>query len=275
MKDLHYGIATKAWQPIIGCSPLMPCAQRCWARRTMARVAACNPQKETFQVILTPDRKQWSGEVALDVDHLYDPISWRKPAVIATGFHGDIGRLPAHDIARILGVIERCPQHDFQLLTKVPEQLLASIEKLKLRPLANASIGCSVMFQDGAFGATTLRRHMLMLSLKGWRTHVWYEPALGPVNWTGWEWIERLIYGGESGSAPRANLVKWAKDSLAWTRWSSTPEHKIAFVMKQLGAKPLDADGHLVPRKGRKGDDLEAIPAELRVRELPEVARAV
>jgi protein gp37 len=302
-----YGVADKAWHPVIGCDPTRPCAARCWARRTEARVVECQEgiaakhpgtdkgknataRAELVQLVLTPDRQQWSGKVVLDMAHLLDPLDWRRPAVIATGFHGDVGLLDLGDLLRIVSVASECPQHDFLFLTKSPSQLYEALRQWP-EALPNVTIGCSVMYQDGEFGATKMRKWMLAISKLGWRTHVWYEPALGPVNWTGWEFIERLIYGGESGSGARANNVKWARDTLAWARRSSLPDRKIAFVMKQLGAdawiererwhndtaiRANDVKaGSLVQLVGggRKGDDLESIPADLQVRELPEVPR--
>ena len=40
----EYGLGpgSRAWHPVIGCDPHMPCAPRCWARRTTARTVKCH-----------------------------------------------------------------------------------------------------------------------------------------------------------------------------------------------------------------------------------------
>jgi protein gp37 len=81
MSEKIYGVADKAWQCVVGCDPHMPCAPRCWARKTVARIVECqkpqNPDRaEFFQIALTPDGKEWSGKTYLDEAHLLDPLKW-------------------------------------------------------------------------------------------------------------------------------------------------------------------------------------------------------
>lgn len=317
-----YGIADKAWHPVIGCDPNRPCAKRCWARKTEARVVECQEgiatkhpgtdkgknaaaRAELVQLVLTPDRQQWSGTVALDAAHVLDPLKWRKSAVVATGFHGDVGLLDRKDLARIVGVMGLCPHLDFMPLTKTPRAVFEFLENhpktmsedaaseiagrpvrfTDCWPLQNVTWGDSVMYQDGEYGASRMRKWMLGISQLGWRTHVWYEPAIGPVDWSGWEFVERIIYGGESGDGARPNDIAWARDTRDFCRRNGR-----AFVMKQLGADCREGNssgncrnlncthpdcGYIrLPIKSRKGDDLESIPADLRVRELPGVRAA-
>lgn len=82
------------------------------------------------------------------------------------------------------------------------------------------------------------------------------ESFLGPgrVSW--------LIVGGESGGKARPFDVAWAR-SLR----DQCASNGAAFFMKQLGAKPVE-DGSVIPVK-RKGDQLEDLPADLRIRQFP------
>jgi protein gp37 len=297
-----YGVADKAWQCVVGCDPHMQCAPRCWARKTVARVVACqkaeHPKRaEFFRVALSPDGKQWSGQTYLDEAHLLDPLRWRKPAVIATGFHGDWGRLAEVDQDRIFQVIALCEQHEFMLLTKQPESVRLYCEfrahrqgyvegnlalhpgtEYPAKPLRNVTMGCSVMSQ---VEADKHREPMAALATLGWKTHVWYEPAIGPVNWKGWEFLTQLIMGGESncgGLKARSCDLAWLRDSLAWCR-----KIGVAPFVKQLGARPIDSElgASPVPRenvqivkvKHRKGSDPEEWPRDLRVRQMPGACR--
>lgn len=267
-KRKEYGIADKAWQVVVGCDPHMPCAPRCWARKTVARIVECqagqHPERAAFfQIALSGDGKQWSGAVTLDRRHLTDPFSWRKPYVIATGFHGDWARLPEKDQSEILTVIRNCERHDFRMLTKAPGYLLEFLAGW--RALGNMSIGFSVMNQQEA---DRMRQAVAVISGMGWRTHVWYEPAIGPVNWQGWEFLELIIAGGESGSKARPANPKWFRDTRDFCQ-----SNGIAFKFKQWGDwapdESLDSpaprhrfdSGELVYRVGKRaaGDLLDGI----------------
>ncbi len=209
-KEKIYGVADKAWQVVVGCDPHMKCAPRCWARRTVTRIVECRkgincavegtftPCRATFfRGTLTPDLKQWRGRVLLDAAHLADPLHWRKPALVATGFHGDWGRLHHADKLRMLDVMEQCPRHTFMPLTKEPLGVLAALRhwfSIGRRPLPNVTIGCSIMDQRDADTQWSITAQ---IATRGWATHVWYEPAIGPVNWAGWEFLRGIIQGGE------------------------------------------------------------------------------
>src|SRR5581483_9596647 len=110
----------------------MPCAPRCWARKTVARITECqgDSARELFSIALTPDKKQWSGVVLLDEKHLLDPLKWRKPALVAMGFHGDWGRLSEADMDRVAAVMVLTARdglwpHRFIPLTKQPQNVVA------------------------------------------------------------------------------------------------------------------------------------------------------
>ena len=271
-----YGLGeeSRSWQCVIGCSPKMQCAERCWARRTIARVVECqnmqHPRAEFFRQALTPDLQQWSGRVLLDPKHLEDPLHWRKPALIATAFHGDIARLTPRDKSDIFKVIKCCPQHRFILLTKQPQMICTTWEVLP-----NVFLGCSVMNQTEA---DRQRSAMAELVRMGWKTHVWYEPALSAVDWTGWEFTRLIICGGESGEDARPCDVAWIRSTIAWCK-----AHGVACRVKQLGARPIDSEAGASPvtrenvsaldLQDRKGADPAEWPPDLRVRELPEEMR--
>ncbi|TXL72517.1 DUF5131 family protein [Vineibacter terrae] len=73
------------------------------------------------------------------------------------------------------------------------------------------------------------REAMRALSQLGWRTWVSYEPALGPVDWTGWEFLSWMVSGGESGDRP---------SHPAWHRTARDfcAAHDIPYFLKQWGS---------------------------------------
>jgi hypothetical protein len=115
--------------------------------------------------------------------------------------------------------------------------------------------------------------------------HCWHEPAIGPVDWRGWEFLSWLVVGGQSaGDAPFD--LQWARDAIAWGARSGVP-----IKIKQLGSHPIisrdrwhnDPAIKAIDREGgpfvdlivtdRRGANWDEWPAEVRVRQMPEVKR--
>ncbi|PZV06608.1 MAG: hypothetical protein DCF32_09530 [Leptolyngbya sp.] len=103
-------------------------------------------------------------------------------------------------------------------------------------------------------------------------TWVSYEPAWGLVDWAGWEFINWLVIGGESGPNAREFDLAWGEAAIAWCR-----KHKIPPYMKQLGSKAVVQvhDCHQPPDNwapfgsSGKGTNISEWPGGLRVREFP------
>jgi len=119
------------WNPILGCSPKMPCAARCWAWRTVARVArVVNPRQELIDNTLDwgPFGNKpcgWSGKSALVKPWLDAPLHWRKPQRIGVCFLGDLfaDAVPDEWIGRVLNVCASARQHRYFFLTKQAERM--------------------------------------------------------------------------------------------------------------------------------------------------------
>lgn len=94
-------------------------------------------------------------------------------------------------------------------------------------PLPNVFIGCTAEDQQRA---DELRPHMDSIAIAGWKTFVSYEPALGPVDWTGWEFLRQLISGGESGQKARPSHPDWHRAARDFA-----VRNGIAYLFKQWG----------------------------------------
>lgn len=100
-------------------------------------------------------------------------------------------------------------------------------------PLPNVWLGVSAEDQRRA---DERREDMAALSAMGWRTVVSYEPALGPVDWTGWEFLSWMISGGESGPRARPSHPDWHRAARDFCSAAGVP-----YFFKQWGSwKPLD-----------------------------------
>jgi protein gp37 len=95
-------------------------------------------------------------------------------------------------------------------------------------PLRNIWLGTSVERQKEA---DERREPMRKLSAAGWTTFVSYEPAIGPVDWTGWEFTDQIISGGESGRRdPRPSHPDWHRATRDFCQANG-----IAYFFKQWG----------------------------------------
>lgn len=253
MKGLHYGFADRAWQVVVGCDNTIPCWRECWAKRTVNRLAAA-PNAEVAKAheglvrIAGNGIMAWTGAARINEKHLNDPLRWRKPAVVATGFHGDWGLLSDEDKARMFWTMgdARAKHHHFFPLMK--HRLGKTAEWLDYQNvIPNVNIGYSLMTQADADAALP---HMRAIARAGWKTHVWHEPAIGPINWAGWEFLTMIVTGGESGKTARPMHPDWARIDRDFC-----VANGIAFRFKQWGEWAPDEELHSRFLKYRFDDD--------------------
>ena len=121
------------WNPVVGCTPISPGCDLCYAGVMSHRLAAMG---QAAYVGLTVKRKAparaggreratFNGTVRTLPDRLADPLGWRKPRRVFVNsmsdlFHKDV---PFEFIDRVFAVMALAPQHTFQVLTKRPERM--------------------------------------------------------------------------------------------------------------------------------------------------------
>lgn len=223
------GTQGKTWNPVTGCTPRSLGCAHCYAERMARRLAGRYGYPEYphhFDVTLRPDR--------LDI-----PLRRRKPTVyfvcsMSDLFHEDV---PIAFLHRVFNIFARSKQHIFQVLTKRPERMAIfttiwteDVCFLNCMPndwvLPNVHLGVSVENQ----AAADARREYLRQCPAAVK-FVSYEPALGPVDWTGWEFVSQIISGGESGPGARPSHPDWHRATRDFCQ-----KHSIAYFFKQWGA---------------------------------------
>lgn len=152
---------------------------------------------------------------------------------------------------------------DFLILTKRPDlMMLFCVMKYEYgEALPNVYLGTSVENQARADERVDV---MSEISDRGWNTVVSYEPALEPVNWQAWWWLDGLICGGESGHGARPMPIRAARGAREFCR-----AHDIPFFFKQWGEwapvdhmpwitdkttfahRPVEVDGEMMVRLGK------------------------
>lgn len=124
-------------------------------------------------------------------------------------------------------VIRRCPDLIFQILTKLPERMPDHLPPFWDEIKERCWVGVTAGYQAAA---DAMREPLRAIDAP--HRFVSYEPALGLVDWTGWEGIiDWLICGGESGGTEaRPMHPEWARRARDWARANG-----IAYHLKQWG----------------------------------------
>ena len=243
----HIEWTDATWNVITGCSVISPGCTNCYAMK----LAGTRLKNHPTRAGLTIDSKAgpvWNGEVRFNESMLLDPLRWRRPRNIFVCAHGDLFHeaVPDEWIDRVFTVMALAPQHTFQVLTKRPERMReyivknpgfnirTSMQSIKRQavidmtwPLPNVLLGVSVEDQPRA---DERRDHLGTLAWHGWRTFVSYEPALGPVDWTGWDFLKWMISGGESQPGARPSHPDWHRAARDFCAANSIP-----YLFKQWG----------------------------------------
>lgn len=253
MADTSIEWSEKVWNPVRGCDVYSEECTNCYAMRQAHRFSGPGGRYEGLTK-LTKGGPVWVGVVRTIEEQLEAPLAWRAPCLVFVNsmsdlFYGDdadarraaqrkveFRPVPMVFVDRVFDVMARCPQHTFQVLTKRPDRMWRYLLTRSSRPrLSNVLLGASVGNQRWA---DIRRASMRLISEDGWRTWVSYEPALGLVDWAGWEFLHWLVAGSESGYGRRRAELEWFVAARTWC-----DAHGVAFFMKQL----VEPNGRKVP----------------------------
>jgi protein gp37 len=235
------------WNPVAGCAVITPGCTNCYAMRMAARLDAMGVPKYAGLTRKSGERYVWTGKVRLDEASLDIPLKWRKPRKIFVNsmsdlFHTDV---PAEFVARVWSVMERTPQHTYQILTKRPERMREVLVTLNLPVLSNVWLGTSV--EDAA----VLSRLDDLRDTPAIVRFVSFEPLIGSVVGADLRDIHWAIVGGESGPHARPMIVDWVDEIRLRCAAAGT-----AFFFKQWGGKNKKAAGRKL--NGRTYDEMPA-----------------
>lgn len=223
------------WNPVTGCTKISAGCKFCYAERMAGRLKAMGtPQyRNGFKLTLQPEM--------LDL-----PLGWKQPRTIFVNsmsdlFHKDV---PLAFIRRVFDVMNRCPQHTFQVLTKRPEIAAEFAGHLEWSP--NIWMGTSVENALVLHRIESLRRipaHIRFLSV---------EPLIGPLPHLPLKGIHWVIVGGESGPGAREMKAEWVKQIRDRCIAQSVP-----FFFKQWGGVNKKRTGRQLD--GRTWDQMPSI----------------
>lgn len=191
-------------------------------------------------------------------ERLDEPSRRKKPTVYFVNSMSDLFHksVPDSYIEQVFDVIQRSPQHTFQVLTKRAERL-ASFFKHRTVP-TNAWIGVSVEDQEhGIPRVDYLRKvnaRIRFLSV---------EPLLEDIGDLDLADIHWVIVGGESGPKARPMRIEWVESIQ-----QQCAEQSVQFFFKQWGGWGADgkrrskkANGRLLD--GRTWDDMPELSSHV------------
>ena len=240
------------WNPIVGCTKVSAGCKHCYAERMAKRLAAMARAAEArgqnggrlnnYATVLN-SKGQWKRNVFLDESAVEDPLKWRTPRFVFVNSMSDLfhPKVPTDFIQRIFEVMNSCPQHTFQILTKRPERA-AKVAK-QLTWSANIWMGTSVEDQRVVQRITHLRK------IKANVRFLSVEPLLGPIPRLPIAGIDWVIVGGESGPGARPVREKWVRQIR--DRCSA---RDVPFFFKQWGGVQKKKSGRTLD--GRTWDEM-------------------
>jgi protein gp37 len=220
------------WNPVTGCSKVSAGCKNCYAERMAKRLQAMR------QV-----RYLNGFNVTLHEDLIEQPMHWKQPRLIFVNSMSDLfhEKVPIEFIQRIFKVMEHCPQHEFQILTKRSSRLKELAGQLPWP--ANIWMGVSV--ED----ARVVSRVQDLQAIPATIRFLSCEPLLGPLEQLPLEGIHWVIVGGESGPGARPMAIQWVDSIQRQCRLARVP-----FFFKQWGGVRKDRTGRQL--HGRTYDEM-------------------
>jgi len=270
------------WNPVTGCDKISPGCTNCYAEGVA---------------------KRWWGErpftdVQCHDDRLEQPKGWKKSRLVFVNSMSDLfhEKVPDSFIAKVFEMMNACPQHKFQVLTKRPARMKAFLKDFyglvngEYKPIHNVWLGVSVENQK-----TADERLPLLLQTPAEVRFVSCEPLLDEVDLmaymdhgigricpacgqdrghnreiggSGCSGLDWVIVGGESGHSGRPMKPAWpnklhhqckvAKVMFFFKQWGKWMPGGTAGMKKAPGPKwkPEHGGGELY------GMELKAMPQQ-------------
>jgi protein gp37 len=280
--------ADETWNPTVGCSRVDHRCDGCYAIGVAHR--GLRPEHGGLTKLRPRGASRpgvdWTGVVRTLPDRLDVPLRWRKSRRVFVDSMSDLFHpgVPFQFVEQVFETMQAAGQHTFLVLTKRPSRAREFYEWSPwVAGMPNVHLGVSV--SDQATWDADVPELLRCPAALHW---VSCEPLLGPIDLClgtkDRPHVEHVIVGGESGHRSRPNVLDWTRSIIAQCRRARVP-----VFHKQVGEHALDAAPHadewpLGPAEWnvgrtlfrptlskRKGGEMADWPADLRVRELPEV----
>jgi protein gp37 len=201
------------WNPVTGCTKISPGCKFCYAEVMSRRLKAMGVEKYKD-----------GFNIRTHADALNIPFTWKKPKVVFVNSMSDLfhPQVSSEFIKAVFGVMNKTPQHIYQVLTKRSERLLELSNQLNWTN--NIWMGVSVESEDYSYRIDELSK------TKAKTKFLSIEPLIAPVKTLELEKIDWVIVGGESGHKARPVRKEWIDYIKV-----ECDRNKVAFFFKQWG----------------------------------------
>ncbi len=215
------------WNPLTGCTKISDGCANCYAANFARRLQAMGNA-----------RYQNGFKPTVHEDLIELPKSWKAPKKVFVNsmsdlFHEDIS---TETILKIFKIMNECPQHQFQILTKRSERL--------------KEIASQINWTDNIWMGVTVENNKYysrIADLKETGARIKFvsaEPLLGSLSEIDLDGIDWLIVGGESGPHSRVMEKAWVEELQQIAK-----KAKVAFFFKQWGGFNKKKNGKLLNGK--------------------------
>ena len=220
----------RTWNPIVGCDRLSPGCDHCYAIKMANRLHTSIPHYAG--TISDNAGIDWSGVINIAPDRIVtEPLRRDRPTVYFVNSMSDMFHDAVRDewIARFFAIMNTCPQHTFQVLTKRPSRMALKTRELGLNWTPNIWAGASV--EEDKYAKPRVRE---LLKVPASLRFVSAEPLLSALP--------------SLDVSVRPSLPEWHRDLQHRCKIAGTP-----FFFKQWGAFGEDGvrrskgnNGHLI-----------------------------
>ncbi|MBC8436006.1 MAG: phage Gp37/Gp68 family protein [Bacteroidetes bacterium] len=212
------------WNPATGCTKISSGCRHCYAEKMAGRLQA-----------MGIDKYRDGFELRWHESELFRPYHWKQPRMVFVNSMSDLFHegMPLEFIQQVFQVMNDCPQHVFQVLTKRTDILR------QYSPLLNwsSNIWMGVTVEGSSY---TDRIHDLQ-AVGAFIKFLSLEPLLTPLPDLDLLGIGWVIVGGESGNKVRPLKKEWVVDIRNQCQAAEVP-----FFFKQWGGRNKKAAGCLL-----------------------------
>ena len=230
------------WNPTTGCNKISAGCKFCYAEVMAKRLKA-----------MGIDKYKNGFKLAIHESDLNIPYSWKSPKIVFVNSMSDLfhENVPLEFIKKVFDVMNKNPQHTFQVLTKRSDLLLKYDAELNWT--ANIWMGVSIEDDRVVHRLEDLGKTSALVKFLS------CEPLIGALPDLDLSNIDWVIVGGESGKRKiRPMKVEWVMDIKAQCR-----KQKVAFFFKQWGGTNKKKTGRLL--KGKTYSEMPKRKSRLQV----------
>lgn len=247
----------KTWNPMSGCEKVSEGCKFCYALTLAENKRGTSAFPNGFDLTIRPHK-------------LTEPLKLKEPSLIFVNSMSDMFWEAVSDEYRdkIVDIMERTPQHEYQVLTKRPENMLRYSKRRKLPQ--NFWAGTTIENERAMY------RKDVLLQVDASLHFLSAEPLIGRFDTLDFGGLDWIITGGESGfhlgdaevnerrGLARKEKGKWypREDRMDWVRdiRDACQVHGVKFFHKQWGGSTSHSAGRLLD--GRTWDEFPRYPSD-------------